>query len=233
VTVDDVSREDALAYLKGRGVSGADAASIYRVAGGRIGLLSHIATSVADMGIDCEGDLLIEIAPVPDTHSTLTMNMATQCNTFRQSNSGWNFQRVPGTCTHLLQMRADFHFKCMRVDMSLTEALHSVVEAAADEFKVAGLLDEVCFRLPAELVVLGPQLCCLTKEVAPLQSVTCTRDHNSSQCGILCMSACSAPKVVPVMCVQGPRRTGGTAAIKALLDAGGAEDEWTGIRCTS
>ena len=55
VTVDDVGREEALAYLGGRGVSDADAVSIYRVAGGRIGLLSHLATSVADMGIGCEG----------------------------------------------------------------------------------------------------------------------------------------------------------------------------------
>lgn len=55
VTVDDVSRDDAMAYLAGRGLGESDAASIYRIAGGSIGLLSHLATSVADMGIDCKG----------------------------------------------------------------------------------------------------------------------------------------------------------------------------------
>lgn len=30
--------------------------------------------------------------------------------------------------------------------------------------------------------------------------------------------------------MQGPRRKGGMAAISALLEAGGGEDEWTGIR---
>jgi hypothetical protein len=67
--VDDVSREDALVYLKGRGVSDRNANNIYRFAGGRIGLLSHVATSVADMGIDCEGQLAMSSA----AYSTLLM----------------------------------------------------------------------------------------------------------------------------------------------------------------
>lgn len=53
------SEQEALTYLIGRGVGNTDAAKVYSVAGGRIGLLSHLATSIADMGIACEGMTLL------------------------------------------------------------------------------------------------------------------------------------------------------------------------------
>ena len=135
------------------------------------------------------------------------------------------------------------------------EALHSVVEAAADEFKVAGLLDEVrthqctpCYplHLVCSWLLQSSDHCTLYRRTAYRCSLAHGHDAlcvNSYQpCLAIIktlvggelqdLSACSVFSDAFITAhLQGPRRAGGTAAIKALLDAGGGTDEWTGIRC--
>ena len=59
VRIPHVSETEARAYLRGRGLSGADISKVVAIAGLRIGMLSHAATSISDLGVDVDGAHII------------------------------------------------------------------------------------------------------------------------------------------------------------------------------
>lgn len=77
-------------------MAGKDASKIYSIAGGRIGLLSHLATSIADMGIECEGRVL-EV-------TIWGLALAVQ--------SGVDLAGRTGLLTHLTTSIADIGIRC-------------------------------------------------------------------------------------------------------------------------
>lgn len=119
----------------GRGVSEKDSAAVYSVAGGRIGLLSLVATSIADMGIGCQGERRCTFEAFDDDRFMWGAASGSRavlcCRIWPPALPTWVLTVCGNADASVCALRVVDHARCVAAD-----ALHSVVEAAADEFKV-------------------------------------------------------------------------------------------------